>query len=88
VFPAIPASWKNISFNSLRAEGAYLVSASMKNGLVDTISIKAEKGGSTTIKIPSRSLKILTQVGVTIVEEKDNFLKAIFKPGAVLKLGN
>ena len=88
VFPAIPSSWKNISFDSLRAEGAYLVSASMKNSLVDSISIKAEKGGSTTIKIPSLGLKILTQVGVTIVEQKENFIKAIFKPGAVLKIGN
>ena len=88
VFPAIPSSWKNNSFNTMRTEGAYLVSASMENGLVKKISVKAEKGGTTTIKIPSRDLKILTQNGITIIDEKEEFIKAVFKPGAVLELGN
>ena len=88
VFPAIPSSWKNISFSSLRAEGAFLVNASMENGIVKTITINAEKGRETIIKIPSRDLKIISKVGVTIIDEKEGFIKAIFKPGAVLELGN
>jgi len=87
VFPAIPASWKNNSFNTLRAEGAYLVSGSMENGLVKKITIKAEKEGTTTIKIPSLDVKILSQSGTTIIDKKDLFIKAMFKPGAVLELG-
>ena len=88
VFPAIPSSWKNISFNSLRAEGAFLVNASMENGIVKTITINAEKGRETIIKIPSRDLKIISKVGVTIIDEKEGFIKAVFKPGAVLELRN
>ncbi len=88
VFPAIPSSWKNISFNSLRAEGAFLVNASMENGIVKTITINAEKGRETIIKIPSRDLKIKSKVGITIIDEKEGFIKAVFKPGAVLELRN
>ncbi len=88
VFPAIPSSWKNISFNSLRAEGAFLVNASMENGIVKTITINAEKARETIIKIPSRDLKIISKVGVTIIDEKEGFIKAVFKPGAVLELRN
>jgi len=87
VFPSIPASWKNNSFNTLRAEGAYLVSGTMENGLVKKITIKAEKEGTTTIKIPSLDVKILSQNGTTIIDKKDLFIKAMFKPGAVLELG-
>lgn len=87
VFPAIPASWKNNSFNTLRAEGAYLVSGSMENGLVKKIIINAEKEGTTTIKIPSPDIKILSRSGITIIDEKEGFIKAMFKPGAVLELG-
>ena len=60
----------------------------MENGIVKTITINAEKGRETIIKIPSRDLKIISKAGVTIVEEKENFIKAIFKTGAVLELGN
>jgi hypothetical protein len=88
VFPAIPSSWKNISFNSLRAEGAFLVNASMENGILKTITINAEKGRETIIKIPSRDLKIISKVGVTIIDEKEGLIKAVFKPGAVLELRN
>src|SRR5512141_200585 len=31
VFPAIPAAWKDVSFTTLRAEGAFLVSAKKIN---------------------------------------------------------
>lgn len=45
VFPALPESWQNASFSQMRAMGAYLVSATYRNGEVETIQITAEKGG-------------------------------------------
>ena len=45
VFPAIPSSWKNVSFKNLRAYGAFLVSAEIKNGNIKYVKIKSEKGG-------------------------------------------
>ena len=52
VFPAIPRSWNNVSFKTLRAEGAFLVSANKENGPVESITIKAEQGGLLKLKLP------------------------------------
>ena len=45
IFPAIPESWKDVAFHTLRTEGAFLVSAKMENGNVTEVRIHAEKGG-------------------------------------------
>lgn len=50
VFPAIPKSWKDVSFHKLRAIGAFLVNAELKNGKITQISILSEKGGNIKIK--------------------------------------
>lgn len=52
VFPAIPSGWKNVSFNRLRAMGAFLVSAEMKDGKMFSISVYSEKGGILRIRSP------------------------------------
>lgn len=49
IFPAIPGGWKNLSFDRLRSEGAFIVSAEMKNGKLDNARIVSEQGG--TLKI-------------------------------------
>ena len=46
VFPAIPASWENVSFEKLRAVGAFLVSSRLKDGRVEYVRILSEKGGT------------------------------------------
>ncbi|MCU0407918.1 MAG: hypothetical protein MUD02_03120, partial [Bacteroidales bacterium] len=55
IFPAIPAGWKDVSFNSLRTEGAFVVSSEMKDGRVEEISVLAEKGGELRINNPFKS---------------------------------
>lgn len=52
IFPAIPEDWKNVSFKDLRAEGAFLLSSTMKNASVETVTIRAEKGGLLKMKNP------------------------------------
>jgi alpha-L-fucosidase 2 len=52
VFPAIPADWKDVSFVTLRAEGAFLVSAERKGGLNQSVEIVAEKGGTLRLENP------------------------------------
>lgn len=42
IFPAVPSHWKNVSFQSLRGYGGILVSASIKNGLIDSVKFEAE----------------------------------------------
>lgn len=52
VFPAIPADWQNVSFSQLRARGAFLVSAEMRDGKVVSLSVQSEKGGPMDILVP------------------------------------
>jgi alpha-L-fucosidase 2 len=61
VFPAIPANWQNVSFNTLRAEGGFLISARKENGAFTKITIKSEQGGVCKLKIPFSDFKFSTQ---------------------------
>ena len=55
VFPAIPKGWKNVSFKTLRSEGAFLISAKRENGVPIEVKIKAEAGGILRIKLPFKT---------------------------------
>jgi alpha-L-fucosidase 2 len=52
VFPAVPEKWRNVSFKSFRAEGAFLISAEKVNGFAKTVKIYSEHGGQLKIKLP------------------------------------
>jgi len=52
IFPAIPESWKEVSFQTLRTEGAFLISATRENGACTRVEIFAEKGGTLRIADP------------------------------------
>ena len=52
IFPAIPASWDTLSFDQLRTEGAFLISAKKENGTVKEIKIHSEAGGVLKLKNP------------------------------------
>ena len=52
VFPAIPESWQNASFRNMRAMGAFLITASYKDGKVEYIKVQSEKGGKLKIFNP------------------------------------
>lgn len=58
VFPAVPTTWKNVSFNNLRTEGAFLVSAIKENGVPATVKVLAEKGGWLKIKLPFKTFVV------------------------------
>ena len=45
IFPAIPPSWKDVSFRTLRTEGAFLVSAAMRDGKVSEVKVRSTVGG-------------------------------------------
>lgn len=52
VFPAVPDSWRDVSFDSLRTYGAFLVSAKKKRGKVVEVRVIAEKGGKLRLENP------------------------------------
>lgn len=78
VFPAIPEAWKNVSFDKLRAEGAFLLSAKKENGAISSINVYAEKGGLLKLKNPfgSSNLKIDAEFkvenGIITIETEPN----------------
>jgi len=44
VFPAVPDDWQDISFENLRARGAFLVSAERRDGKTAVVRVFSEKG--------------------------------------------
>lgn len=71
IFPAIPADWKNISFNKLRLMGAFLVSAEKKEGRIRQVRIYSEQGGSLRLAIPD-GYKVISVSGNKEEEREEN----------------
>jgi len=82
LFPAIPPSWQDTQFESLRAEGAFLVSAERKSGKTNRVMILSEKGGNCTLENPFESKEFNVEGNLEIPPkvEGDNILIQ-FHPG-------
>ncbi|MFN7994764.1 MAG: glycoside hydrolase N-terminal domain-containing protein [Bryobacteraceae bacterium] len=52
LFPAVPKKWRDASFQTLRAEGGFLVSAAKADGAVREVTVTAERGGKCRIVSP------------------------------------
>lgn len=51
VFPAVPKDWNDASFDQLRAQGGFLVSAARTQGKTDWISVKSIAGEPCVVKV-------------------------------------
>jgi len=71
LFPAIPASWKEASFRDFRAEGAFLVTAAMRGGRLDSVRILPEKEARLILLNPF-SGKPFSVIGTDLPEEARN----------------
>lgn len=71
IMPAVPTDWKDVSFNQLRAEGAFIISAKKENGSITQIKIVAEKGGKTKLKLPFSNWKVASAKGITHAQSGD-----------------
>jgi alpha-L-fucosidase 2 len=69
VFPSVPGSWQDVSFENLRTEGAFLVSASKKAGEFAEVTIKAGKGGMVRIKLPFNAFQLSDRTKKHAVKE-------------------
>lgn len=50
VLPKIPRRWKELSFDGIRTEGAFLIGATVQGGKTVQVRVKAEKGGVLRLK--------------------------------------
>lgn len=59
LFPAVPPDWDDISFEGLRAEGAFVVKAQRAKGKLKEVLIRSEKGGELVIDLKDESMKVI-----------------------------
>ena len=87
VFPAVPESWKNVSFRTLRAEGAFLVSAVKENGKVKEIVVKSEAGGNCLLRLPFENWTI-TGIDLSKVKVRDGVVMVPMGKGQSVRMSN
>ena len=86
IMPAVPELWHNVSFQKLRTEGAFIVSAERKNGILQQVVIKSEKGGTLKLKNPFENY-IYKKIGnVLLTHSSKQLIQLEFKPGATIIL--
>jgi len=81
VFPAVPPSWRGASFEGLRAEGAFIVSAERKDGTVQSIEIVAEVGGTLRLENLFGDRYVVTGVEASDVKTRGADLLVDMQPG-------
>jgi hypothetical protein len=86
LFPAIPADWSSASFKTLRAEGAFLVSAKKESGKVTALNIHSEKGGSLKVKSPFGKFEQKINGKVKISKSESGFIQIDFAPNSSIDL--
>lgn len=86
VFPAIPTTWETVSFNTLRAEGAFLVSAKKEKGIIESLTIHSEKGGSLKIKLPFEKFNQKPAGMVKVRNSDPGFILVDFEPNSSIVL--
>ncbi len=84
VFPAVPETWQDISFDTLRASGAFLVSAERRGGRTEQVVIRSEQGGPLKMEYPFGGDGFSQKGGELLL--KNGFLEGKCKPGQVIKL--
>lgn len=58
VFPAIPTGWQDVSFDRLRTDGAFVISAERRKGKTSIVTVTPEKGGVLKMKNPFETTDI------------------------------
>ncbi|MGJ1411707.1 glycosyl hydrolase family 95 catalytic domain-containing protein [Sphingobacterium thalpophilum] len=51
IFPAVPTTWRELSFINFLADGGNLVSANRRNGKTERVQIKSQYGGTVVLKV-------------------------------------
>ena len=83
VFPCVPKAWKDLSFEKLRAEGGFVISAEMKEGKTTKVEITATVDGTLRlrnnfpanmqwnreVKVDGKDLLIELKAGQTLISE-------------------
>ena len=66
IFPAIPDKWQDVTIDNLCAEGAFRVSAGMKNGKLQWVNVKSLAGEPCVIKADFGGEKVVSNKDYTV----------------------
>ncbi|MDX9753787.1 MAG: glycoside hydrolase N-terminal domain-containing protein [bacterium] len=82
VFPAIPAAWRDAAFSTLRAQGAFLLSAERKERKVASVRIVSEQGGLLRLAnpFPDQDYSVLG-IAISEIHVNSGILEISMKPG-------
>ncbi len=83
IMPAVPASWQKASFQGLRAEGAFIVSAQRNNGRITRVEIVAEQGGVLKMKNPFNGKINWKLKKARLIQEGETMIFATEKGGKI-----
>ena len=87
VFPALPDGWKDVAFHDFRAEGAFLISASRKNGMTIFVRIKSLAGEPCIINPSFCEMPHISSPNNNTIEEAEKgFYKIDLKKGEEVML--
>jgi hypothetical protein len=84
VFPGVPAAWKDVTFDKLRTEGAFLVSAQRRGGKTQFVRIESLAGEPCRLK--SDVAEWAAEPSVEIKPLKDGVVEIALKKGEALTL--
>ncbi len=75
IFPAVPDKWKEASFDQLRTQGAFLVSAARQNGQTQWVKIRSLAGEPCVVKIPGWTQAVQSakgrKIGITALPNNE-----------------
>ena len=87
VFPAVPSTWADVSFVTLRTEGAFLISAERKAGRTTRVEIRAEKGGECRLEDPFQGGGFaVAGIQEKAVKREGTEIRFATKPGQIVEL--
>jgi len=84
LFPAVPPAWKNVGFRSLRAMGAFLVTAEIRDGRVRDIAVYSEKGARLRLRNPFAG-KPFRMNGIAMISSEE-IIDLLTFPGQTITL--
>jgi len=92
VFPAMPTSWADASFINLRANGAFLISATRKTSKTVFIQVESEAGGLCRLQTGMTSANFVvkaldgTNVTYQLVDATKGVIEVTMKAGEVFQV--
>jgi len=88
IFPAVPREWKEVSFKDLRAEGAFIISATKDNGVPGQVKIVAEKGGLLRVKLPFKTWIVKNKITQKPTASNNGIVEVKLNKGETIIFGN